>query len=51
MRLEGTGMKQMTVEEETDWDDSNLLLKLTPSLARQLQTMFGNISSKLMRGK
>lgn len=50
----GDGMKMgpgdgMGMRPEKGWDDSNLLLKLTPSLAKQLQNMFGAIPSHLLR--
>ena len=33
-----------------DWDDTNLMLRLTSSLAKQLQSIFGQVPSHLLRG-
>ena len=33
------------------WDDANLMLRLTSSLANQLQNMFGRVPSHMLKGK
>ena len=38
-------------EKGGSWDDANLMLRLTPSLANQLQSMFGRVPSHMLKGK